>query len=369
MNITFVNNRIRTQSGVFYAHMLPLMQCCVARGHVVNFLNFHPGTMTDELKAAVNGWAAHWRPRNWAAVAPYLMKTDLVYCRNYGCAVMALIMRRVIRGRFRVHADLRGAVPEEVRRYERSPYRFLSVFLARWAQRLILKDSDSISCVSHPFRDYLIRHSGKAAKIMVVPNGVDIDRYTLDLDLRNAMRTQLGLDGQLVYIFCGSPSSWIRLRDMLQLYATIQSTRENTRLLIITSKMVVFEKLLEKVGIDDALLLHLASPEVAPYLMAGDYAFLMRDNDIVTQVSAPIKFAEYLAAGNRIIITPNIGDYSQLIQQHSAGVIVDPSRLDQVIPQVLASVPIHEKTRIAKLASQYLDRRKILTGLLDSIGV
>ena len=369
MNITFINNRIRTQSGVFYAHMLPLMQFCAAKGHIVNFLNFHPGTLTAETRATVNGWSAHWCPRNWVPVARHLMQTDLVYCRNYGCAVMALVMRRLIGGKFRVHADLRGAVPEEVRNYKQSPFRAFLVFLSRCAQRLILWDSDSISCVSHPFRNYLLTHGGKPEKITVVPNGVDIDRYSLDPDIRAAIRAQLGLDGQLVYVFCGSPSSWIRLREMLQLYKKIQNARENTRLLIITGKTVVFEKLLKETGITDALLFHLKSPQVPPYLMAGDYAFLMRGNDIVTHVSAPIKFAEYLAAGNKIIITADIGDSSQLVVENDAGMIVEPSQLDQIVPLVTAPVPIDEKIRISQLASEHLDRQKIIDASLRSLGI
>jgi len=103
--------------------------------------------------------------------------------------------------------------------------------------------------------------------------------------------------------------------------------------------------------------------------MAGDYAFLLRSDDIVAYVSSPIKFAEYLATGNRVVITPKIGDSSEFVEKHNAGVLADPLNLDDVASKVTKPVSLDEKRRISQLASGSFNKEKIYSSLLNSLGL
>ena len=59
--------------------------------------------------------------------------------------------------------------------------------------------------------------------------------------------------------------------------------------------------------------------EIPNLLMCGDYGLLLREESVTNKVASPIKFAEYLACGLGIIITPNIGDYSSYVINNNCG--------------------------------------------------
>ena len=63
--------------------------------------------------------------------------------------------------------------------------------------------------------------------------------------------------------------------------------------------------------------------KVQEILLEADYGILIRDKNTTNRVSSPVKFAEYLAAGLKIIISPAIGDYSEMVVDENLGFIFD----------------------------------------------
>jgi hypothetical protein len=59
--------------------------------------------------------------------------------------------------------------------------------------------------------------------------------------------------------------------------------------------------------------------EVKNNIEENDYALLLRENSITNEVSAPTKFAEYLAAGLKVIISEKIGDFSEMVSKNNLG--------------------------------------------------
>ena len=63
-----------------------------------------------------------------------------------------------------------------------------------------------------------------------------------------------------------------------------------------------------------------------------DFGFLIRKNNIVNTVSSPIKFMEYLNAGVIPIMTPFVGDYSNLAIKRDLAIVYE--NIDSVINEV-----------------------------------
>lgn len=63
--------------------------------------------------------------------------------------------------------------------------------------------------------------------------------------------------------------------------------------------------------------------EVYDYLSMADYGILLRDNTWTNKVASPVKFAEYLNAGLDVIISPEVGDFSEFVVNKSCGFIFD----------------------------------------------
>lgn len=62
--------------------------------------------------------------------------------------------------------------------------------------------------------------------------------------------------------------------------------------------------------------------QVNSFLELADYGILVRDKLLTNQVASPVKFAEYLQAGLKVLISENIGDYSDLVERESLGAII-----------------------------------------------
>jgi len=60
---------------------------------------------------------------------------------------------------------------------------------------------------------------------------------------------------------------------------------------------------------------------VADHLIVGDYGLLIRENSVTNQVASPVKFAEYLACGLKVIISEDLGDYTKLSSQKNWGYV------------------------------------------------
>ena len=71
---------------------------------------------------------------------------------------------------------------------------------------------------------------------------------------------------------------------------------------------------------------------------------IIREESITNQVSSPVKFAEYLYAGLKIIISSNIGDYSKFVLDNDCGF------LDSQCKMNLEKVTKNEKKFNSELA-------------------
>jgi glycosyltransferase involved in cell wall biosynthesis len=62
--------------------------------------------------------------------------------------------------------------------------------------------------------------------------------------------------------------------------------------------------------------------DLPQYLIACDYGILIREKSVTNQVASPVKFAEYLACGLPVIISNELGDYSEFVKLNECGFIL-----------------------------------------------
>ncbi len=95
--------------------------------------------------------------------------------------------------------------------------------------------------------------------------------------------------------------------------------------------------------------------EVAKYLDASDYGILLRKKAVTNKVASPSKFADYLAAGCKVIISPELGDFTSFVQSNDCG-IVYRGRKDNGSLMNLYEISTEERKRVRQLASGYFLR-------------
>jgi len=92
--------------------------------------------------------------------------------------------------------------------------------------------------------------------------------------------------------------------------------------------------------------LWLNSNEVGVYLAACDYGWLVRENSVTNRVASPVKCAEYLAAGLVLIVSNELGDYSNYVLKNKAGFIWN----NEVSIDFLPKPTLEQKNRMVELS-------------------
>ena len=120
-------------------------------------------------------------------------------------------------------------------------------------------------------------------------------------------------------LYSGGIQEWQNIDLMLEVIANNLSS--GIHYTILTGDKKVFEQKIKKKGIDHKYIsVDRREPSVLwkDYLKA-DYAFILRDDNIVNNVANPTKMIEYLFYGLvPIILSPNIGDFKEMGYEYLA---------------------------------------------------
>lgn len=193
-------------------------------------------------------------------------------------------------------------------------------------QKLAVEQSDHIVCVSDAMVDHLSKRFGcDTSKTSVVPCSVDTAPFISVIGCRDRIRSELGLENKLVLGYCGALQRYQMPREGIQLFKRILAVEPRAHYLIITRETEAILSLCNEAGVptDSRTILSLDHKDVPQYLSAADAGLLLREKCAVNRVASPVKFAEYMAAGLPVVLSSEIGDYSDLVMRHKIGVVLD----------------------------------------------
>lgn len=132
-------------------------------------------------------------------------------------------------------------------------------------------------------------------------------------------RKNLGINStDVVYVYSGSLSGWQSFDLLYKFIKPILSNNQNVKLLFISGVDNNILKLQEEFG-NRVLCKKVLPDEVPALLLTGDYGLLIREQSTTNLVASPVKFAEYLACGLKIIISEQLGDYSNFVIENNCG--------------------------------------------------
>ena len=271
----------------------------------------------------------------------------IVHCRGYEAAKLALIARQPLSG-IRIIYDCRGLNGVE-RAYMRG---YLEPSRAPWpilnkmeqiekSERMAARNADALFCVSAAMKHAVCQRWGIAdEKISVVPCSTDT-YLGFDLDgVRESVRRKLKLEGRFVVAYCGSLAPWQAVEDSLEWFKHVARSKPNAYLLAVTTHPERMTRYANQARIPESArsVLSVSQSKVIEYLAAADCGLLVRKPSLVNQVASPVKFAEYLSAGVPVMISENVGDYSECVKRHGLGTVL-PNCFEQVrIQQALDTI-------------------------------
>lgn len=202
---------------------------------------------------------------------------------------------------------------------------------AAWSDRHIWRGADYVLPVTDALGDYVRAAGVPDDRIVVVPNGVDLQMYPGGDGQRDAARTRLGLQDRIVLGFVGFVRDWHGLPQIIDFVA---ERRDLPIQLLIVGDGLDRERLetrIRELGIEDRARITGFVPreQIPGYISAFDIAL----QPAVTAWASPLKLFEYMAASCAVIApdTPNI---REVLTHEENALLFDPNDTAQLIDRL-----------------------------------
>jgi hypothetical protein len=345
-------------SGIFSGQVIDVCKYWKELGFDVKLISFislrnfkeNKNTITNSFSDAIVlpmfPKARNWRLNSWF-LGKKIRKVNpsIIVCRGVFAANLAMQFRI---GR-KICFDARGAYAAEFSEYDVLPDIKVKSEVEN-LECISILESDFRMAISEQLVNYWkIKYAYNSDKHVVVP--CTLNRSTLvsvsDFD-RMSIRNRLGFSKQSkVIVYSGSSAGWQSLKNISDALLPVFKSDLEVNLLLLTTEigtdMPIFKMFPQRVKF-----LWLSTHEVGAYLSACDYGWLVRENTDTNRVASPVKFAEYLAAGLEVIISNELGDYSNYVLVNNVGLIWNNDNPIKFLPKP----NIEQKNRIIKLCKK-----------------
>lgn len=246
-----------------------------------------------------------------------------------------MVLKAVFRRRLKIVFDSRGASAEEMiyqkimdaslrRRYDR----------ALKSERRMIALSDIVLCVSRKLISYHIEKTcDKITKFHVNSCNADNGLFFYNAELRETGRRAFGIgENERVFVYSGGMDmKWHIPGELFKLFEIILTAIPNSIICILTKDQIPVE-FLSLIDIGRTIMKAVENEDINQYLNMADFGIIIREDIPLNRVASPTKFAEYMLAGLPVMISHNLGDFSDVVIKHGFGVQVSvPLEKDKTI--------------------------------------
>ena len=219
------------------------------------------------------------------------------------------------------------------------PLKGLHRWVAAKEAEFTYRAADKIICVSEPAKRDLVRNWGvDADKIVVMPNGVDVNLFHPGCDPK-PVRKALGLENAPVIGFVGGFQAWHGLDLLIESFSHILEVIPQAKLLLVgdgRARPLVDRKIAEcGVGAQVIITGFVPQEQVPEMLAAVDVAVIPYPQLPKELWFSPLKLYEYMAAGKAIVASRS-GQIDEVLVDGCTGLLVEPGnvrRADHCYPR------------------------------------
>jgi hypothetical protein len=277
-------------------------------------------------------------------------------CRNVFCTKMALRVKKL--GLLKkVVFDGRSAMTAEIGEYDVFPVDYLrknvKIFESYVVNNVDFRMAVSQKLVSYWQQNFEYNQNNH----VVIPCTLDRkyfskERYTFDDGIKKA-KEELGIkEGDTVYVYSGSTAPWQSFDLLEKIFTPFLSANQNAKLLFLSKENS------DNLGLKtrfpkQVFIKWVEHKDVLAYLQCCDYGILVREQSETNKVASPTKFAEYLYAGLKVLVSKNLGDFSSFVKEHDCGYVIDENNIDNYL---FEKVDAEAKKRCFDLANMFFKK-------------
>lgn len=234
--------------------------------------------------------------------------------------------------------------------------------VSRALETHVLRSSTQITTICEGLRQDILSRGVDPARVTVIPNAVEVEKFRFGVPPDEALRAQLGLTGGAVVGFIGSFYGYEGLDLLLAAVAQLAGSHPELRVLLVGGgfQEQALRHQAQTLGIADRVVFTGRVPhdQVDRYYNLVDVLAYPRHRIRLTEVVTPLKPLEAMAQG-RIFVASDVGGHRELIRDGETGFLFpadDAVALATTLERVLANRT--DWPRLAAQARRFVEQER-----------
>ncbi|MEP7168717.1 MAG: hypothetical protein ABI855_05050 [Bacteroidota bacterium] len=249
--------------------------------------------------------------------------------------------------------DGRGAIAAEWEEYKVAPYKNLIHSIKTLEKNAVLKTDFRIS-ISTKLIEYWNESFGyKSSAHVIIPCTLNSDFKgevpSIDKIKKNREDAGFAAD-DLILVYSGSVSGWQSFGILQEFLSPFLKENKSNKILFMSGEDANIQKMISEFP-QQVSCKWTDHKDVQKVLSMCDYGILIREKSITNKVASPVKFAEYLSAGLKILISEGIGDYTSFVKENNCGQVIKDG--EKIKTEKSRST---EKQRMIELVTKYFTK-------------
>ncbi len=217
-------------------------------------------------------------------------------------------------------------------------YRF-----TRALETYAIKRVAALFVICDGLRTEMLSRGARPETLAVIPNAVDVERFTPIVTRDAELESQLGLAGMDVAGFIGSFYDYEGLDALVDAMALLVKAHPKVRLLLVGGgpQEPALRAQIEQAGLQEKVLMpgRVPNADVERYYSLMDLMVFPRKQTRVTELVTPLKPLEAMAQA-KLVLASNVGGHRELIRTGATGELFqadDPASMAETIARMLAN--------------------------------
>ena len=219
----------------------------------------------------------------------------------------------------------------------------------------IFKRAHAITTICQGLKNDIIARGIPPAKVTVIPNAVDIQKFRFGGEADPQMREELGLVGKVVLGFIGSFYAYEGLSLLLEALPLMLREHSNIHVLLVGGgpQEDELKELVRRLGVSDKVLFAGRTPHdlVQKYYDQVDILVYPRFSMRLTELVTPLKPLEAMAQG-RLVLASDVGGHRELIEDGTNGYLFNAGDKQALASKTLELINQRESWSAIKQAGR-----------------
>lgn len=357
-----------------------ILRAQMARGWEVRGITGHRHSASGPLEELVDGLHFHRTPgkpatgnpvlREWRDIAAHAdaiealvqqWRPDIIHAHSpvlNAIAAQRVAKRHAIPLVYEIRAFWEDAAVGNGTGTEGSP----RYWLTRQLETHAVRNADAVAVICEGLRADLATRGIDPAKIIVSPNGVDMDQFGTPVPRDPALTAQLGLEGADVVGFIGSFYDYEGLDDLIAAMPRLVRARPRAKLLLVGGgprEQALRDQALASPFADHIVFVgRVPHDQVEHYYAQIDILAYPRKAMRLTDLVTPLKPLEAMAQG-QLVAASSVGGHRELIEDGVTGTLFppdDPAGMAAAMAGLFADRGIWEERRA--VARAFVERER-----------